>query len=486
MMSSRSLEELAVIRAKCEHDFEFFVRYFFKYQKGSKFVFSWHHHEICKKLMQIYRGEVTNLIINLPPRYSKTEIVVKMFSAWCMMKNQRSEFIHLSYSDPLALDNSESVKQVIKSKEFQELWPNVFIRQNKDSKKAWGTDEGGVFYATAAGGSVTGFGAGRIDEFDNEKFKFSGAIIIDDPLKPDDARSDTKREAINRRWDETIKSRRNSKHTPVIVIMQRLHEQDFCGMLLADTELEWEHLVFPAILREGTDNEEALWPQKHSLADLHKMKAKNKYMFSGQMQQTPTPEGGGKLKREYWSYYTDHNEIISRCNMFYFTADTAYTAKTSNDPSVVQLWGCEGGVRSYLIDQIRGWWEFPELIKNTKEFVDKYPSNAGVYCEAKASGLSLVQSLRKKGIKAIPWKPKDYQMGDDKVSRVNESLWKIANGDVWIPDDGVINSITGRRMEFTEDFVAECERFTDNDQHLHDDMVDCLTMNISIWQYYAG
>lgn len=479
--------ELGLIKKRCENDFEFFVRYFFKHQKGSKFVFSWHHKRICDELMKVYRGEVTNLIINLPPRYSKTELVVKMFSAWCMMKNPRSEFIHLSYSDPLVLDSSESIKSVIKSKEFQDLWPLITIKNNKDSKKAWGTEQGGVFYATAAGGSVTGFGAGRIDEYNDDtgEFVFSGAIIIDDPVKPSDARSDTVRNSINRRWDETIKSRRNSKHTPVIVIMQRLHEMDFCGMLLGDTELEWKHLVLPAILREGTDQEEALWPQKHSLADLHKMKAKNPYMFAGQMQQTPTPEGGGKLKREYWNFYVDHAEVMARCNMFFWVADTAYTSSQANDATVFSLWGCEGGQRLYLLDARRGWWEFPELVREVIDRTSKYSVNNGLYIEAKASGISLVQSLRKKGIKAIPWKPKDYAFPDDKVGRVNESMWPIANGDVWLPDDGVVNSVTGEMIDWSEYWVSEHERFTIDDSHLRDDCVDNTTMAVSVWQHYA-
>ena len=108
-------------RQRCEDDFEFFVRYFFKVAKGSKFVFSEHHHMICNALMDVFHGRTTHLIINMPPRYSKTEIAVKMFVAWCFVKNPKSEFIHLSYADILALDNSESIKQVVKSTEFQQL-----------------------------------------------------------------------------------------------------------------------------------------------------------------------------------------------------------------------------------------------------------------------------------------------------------------------------------------------------------------------------
>ena len=239
--------ELAIIKLKCENDFEFFVRYFFKHQKGSKFVFSWHHQEICKNLVDVYNGVTTHLIINIPPRYSKTELCVKMFTAWCFLKNPKAEFIHLSYSDGLALDNSETIKTIIKSAEYQALWPDVAIKNNKDSKKAWGTECGGSFYATASGGSVTGFGAGKIDDFEGGN-GFGGALIIDDPLKPDDAHSKPRREGVNKRWDETIKSRFNSTKTPCIVIMQRIHEQDFCGMLLEDDEYNFKQLVLPAII----------------------------------------------------------------------------------------------------------------------------------------------------------------------------------------------------------------------------------------------
>ena len=211
------------IKERCEEDFEFFVRYFFKNTNNRKFVFSWHHREICEHLMKVYRGEITHLIINLPPRYSKTELVVKMFSAWCFAKNPACEFLHLSYSNTLALDNSSAVKTLIQSHEFKQLWD---IELTKTSDENWKTAQGGAFSARSAGGQVTGFGAGKVDDFINGN-GFGGAILIDDPIKPSDANSEVMREAVNRNWDETIKSRFNSTRTPCIVIMQRIHEDDF-------------------------------------------------------------------------------------------------------------------------------------------------------------------------------------------------------------------------------------------------------------------
>ena len=124
-------------RAKCEADFTYFARYFFKNRKGTKFVFNDHHRVLCDDLMRVHRGEVTHYIANLPPRYSKTELVIVLFTAWCYVKNPRCEFIHLSYSDPLVLENSDSIKDIIKSAPFRELWPGLSIRVSKDSKKAF-------------------------------------------------------------------------------------------------------------------------------------------------------------------------------------------------------------------------------------------------------------------------------------------------------------------------------------------------------------
>ncbi len=485
-MAFTSDQILTVLRKRLESDFKFFVRYFFKKQKSSKFVFNDHHHLICDKLMQVYDGEIQNLIINLPPRYSKTEIVIIMFSAWCYIKNQKSEFIHLSYSDPLVLDNSERIKSIIKSAEFQELWPHIQIKDNKDSKKSWATNEGGTFYATASGGSVTGFGAGRLDEWDGEKFTFSGCLLLDDPLKPDDARHDTLRKGVNRRWDETIKSRRNSPRTPTIVVMQRIHEEDFTAMLLADSELSWHHLKLPALVDEGLPTEHALWPGKHTVEQLKAMRDKvnakgeanpiAKESFTAQYQQEPKTLGGNLIKESWWRYYASLEEVTKRCTFFFIVADTAYKAKDSNDPSVFQFWGAEGSKRLYLLDQIRGRWEFPDLLEQAKAFYKKHPVQR-FYIEDKASGPSLAQTLRKQQIKITLWKPKDYGYPDDKVGRVKESSWHIHQGVIWLPSNDI--------HEWVDGFVSEHSAFSNDDTHANDDQVDCETMAVSVWTHYS-
>jgi len=344
------------IREKCENDFSFFVRYFFKARKATKFVFNRHHHVICRDLMKVYEGhpDYEGYICNMPPRYGKTEVIVLMFPLWCYVKNQRCEFIHLSYGLPLALENSDAIRTVMKSAEFTQLWPHIKTKDTKDSKHAWATAQGGTFLAAQAGGSVTGFGAGRLDEWDpvTDKFTFSGCILIDDPLKPDDAKHDTKRKAVNERWQSTIKSRRNSPKTPVICVMQRLSEDDFTSELLADTDIKWKHRVMPALMNEDTANETALWEAKHNLSALRSLALTNRYVFDSQYQQRPTPKGGAMF--EHWEklQVVQAAPRMLKILRYWDKAGTqgagAYTA------GVLMGWAEDG--LYYILDVVRGQW----------------------------------------------------------------------------------------------------------------------------------
>lgn len=458
-MSISNEEFINRIRERCESDFEFFVRYFFRLQKGSKFVFSWHHHEICRYLMRVFNGEITHLIINIPPRYSKTELVVKMFTAWCYMKNPSCEFIHLSYSEELALDNSAAIKGLIQSSEFQQLWP---LELTKSADGAWKTAAAGCFLARSSGGQVTGYGAGKLDDF-RDGHGFGGAVLIDDPLKPSDAYSEPVRTAINRRWDDVIKSRFNSTRTPCIVIMQRIHEDDFCGMLMRDTEYHFEQLVLPAILDEGTDHERALWPEKHSLERLYAMRAKNSYQFAGQYQQRPTPLGGGILQGKWFKRYSVLPKIRYRCIFI----DTAQKEKESNDYQVAECWGLGVDGNLYLIDMFRAKfqaWELEQRIPDfwNKQKADKSSPLRSLYVEDKSSGTELIQRIirGRPGMPRIPCIP--IARSRSKLERVMDVQGFIESGYVYLPEDA----------PFVNDFIAECEAFTADDTHMHDDQID--------------
>jgi len=316
-----------------------------------------------------------------------------MFIAYGLAINPQSKFIHLSYSDDLALDNSSQTKEYIESDSFQSLW-DMELKKDSKGKKKWYNNFGGGVYATASGGAITGFGAGVTDSE-----IFSGAIIIDDPLKPDDAYSETKRKAINERYNGTIRSRVNDRKTPIIVIMQRLHEDDMSGFLLdGGSGEEWEHLCLPALDKDN----KPLWEQKHTFKELEQIRQASRYNFAGQYMQIPAPEEGGEWKKE-WFKIIDKKELPPAIEWEMFI-DGAYTKDTKNDPTGIQI-GAKIGNNYVIYSSIDKYLEMPELIK----FIPAHISALGIkvkmiYVEPKASGKSikqLIQSQTKLNISEI-------------------------------------------------------------------------------------
>lgn len=325
--SKVNINERDVIAYKCLKSLGFSTRYFFKEKQGRKFIMNWHHQAIINKLEEVIQGKCKRLIINMPPRYGKTEVAVKQFIGHCLALNPKSKFIHLSYSDTLALDNSEEAKDLVTSAEYQELFPHVKIKKDSNSKQKWYTTQGGGVYATATGGQVTGFGAGRVDEEDEEfkewiseiesKQTFGGAIIIDDPIKPDDAHSETLRSRVNNKFDSTIRSRVNSRNTPIIVIMQRVHTEDLSGYLIDIEPNEWEVLSLPAIYKNANNEECALWPHKHTLEELEKLKKANEDVFNKQYLQDPQDLKGMLFPKDELRYFNPSNKIEFQSSLAY-------------------------------------------------------------------------------------------------------------------------------------------------------------------------
>lgn len=281
-----------------------FTKYFYKARFNRRYIVAKHHQMIADKLDAVLRGEITRLMINIFPRSGKTEIAVKNFIAQGFAINPSSKFIHLTYSNELALDNSEEIRDsFILSDYYQHIFPFVKINKASTAKNKWYTSAGGGLYATAAGGAITGFGAGEIDDITDEELRnfmpgkseqhiFNGAVIIDDPLKPDDAFSDAARNRVNRRWLNTIKSRLNSINTPVIVIGQRLHVDDFCGHILSIEGDEWEVLNIPALNFDQNGEPSSIWESKMPVNELLRIKAQDNYTFESQYQQNPTSING--------------------------------------------------------------------------------------------------------------------------------------------------------------------------------------------------
>lgn len=267
-----------------------FTRYFFKKRNDKRFIVGRHHQLICEKLAAVLRGETKRLIINIAPRYGKTELAVKNFIAMGLALNPASRFLHLSYSGSLAQDNSVAIKDIITSEEYQRLFPTR-IKYGSDTKSRWDTEQGGGVYATSTLGQITGFGAGAVD-VPGEPYTFAGAIVIDDPIKPEDALSDLVRESVNRRFETTIRNRVNSRNTPIVIIMQRVHERDLCGYLTALEPGEWEVLSLPCITKDQEGNEQPLWEFKHTVDELHAIEANNAFVYQTQYQQNPKPLEG--------------------------------------------------------------------------------------------------------------------------------------------------------------------------------------------------
>jgi len=375
--------ENKILKGLCESSLLFFAKYIYKENHRRRFIVAPHFIKIAETLEKVHRGETTRLIINIPPRYGKTELAIKLFISWCLAKEPTSKFIHLSYSDSLALDNSSQTKEYMQSDAFQDLW-QMTLKKDAQSKGKWFNEFGGGLYATASGGAITGFGAGGTDEN-----KFEGAIIIDDPLKPDDAFSDVKRKSVNERYNNTIRSRVNNRNVPIIVIMQRLHEDDLSGYLLDGGSGEkWEHLCMPVL----DDDNKPLWEYKHNFKEIEQIRQADSYTFAGQYMQTPAPDEGGEIKKDWFPIVKKHDVPLASMK-WELIIDGAYTKNTSNDPTGFQV-GAKHNNNYYILSSVDKYLELPELLKQIPIYINSLGVNISqILIEPKASGKSLKQMI---------------------------------------------------------------------------------------------
>ena len=445
-----------------------FTKRFFELREHNLFIVRPHHRLIADAMDRVIRGETTRLIINIPPGYTKTEMVVVSFIAMGLAVNPAARFIQTSYSDKLINDNSIKIKDTIMLPEYQDLYPMSF-KKDTNAKNIWRISEhGGGLLSSPILGQITGFRAGRMID------GFSGALIIDDPIKPDDGYSKAKRERINTVIENTVKSRIALPSTPIILIMQRVHENDCTGFLLkGGTGDHWEHLCIPV---EIEDNREyppeythgieikhglpsgMLWEMKHSKQDVGTMKLINPYTFSSQYNQRPTPIGGTLFKREWFRYY-DKLPPIKQIKIF---ADTAMKTKEANDFSVFLAAGLGADGNLYILDIARGKFEAPELLRVGKAFWDRFkggnPSVRSINIEDKASGTGLIQQLQR----TLKTRVVAIQRDTDKISRAMGCIPDFASGRVWLPANA----------EWVANYVLEFELFNEMMSHDHDDQVD--------------
>src|SRR5690554_6309978 len=298
----------------------------FRARKGSDMIPNWHQAAICDALERVVLGITNRLIINMPPRSGKTELAVINFISWCMGNFPESEFIHASYSERLAAANTYAVRAIMQHEAYQSIFPHTLLAGDSKAKDEFRTAQGGIVYATGAEGTITGYGAGGMTP------RFKGAIVIDDPHKAGEANSPTMRKNVIDWFSTTMESRKSSPHTPIIIVMQRLHEEDLSGWLLGGGNGErWEHLNIPAVQENG----DSFWPQQFPIEMLNRLRDTNSYVFSGQYMQTPAPLGGGVFKAEWIRHWSVLPELDYRV----IYADTAQKTAEQNDYSVLECWG---------------------------------------------------------------------------------------------------------------------------------------------------
>ena len=415
---------------------------------------NWHQRKICQSLEQVLLGRVNRLLINVPPRSGKTETAVKSFIGWGMGMFPDSEFIHASYSKRLATSNTYEVRAMMQNETYKEIFPWTALQDDSKARDEFRTAQGGIVYATGADGTITGYGAGKM------RPGFGGAIIIDDPHKAGDANSSVMRKNVIDWYQQTMESRLNKRSDPIIIIMQRLHEDDLSGWLLGGGSGEkWNHINIPARTDEGT----SFWPEQFPDEMLDRLESSSPYVFAGQYMQRPSPLGGGLFRDSWWRYLAAPPPIQWRT----IYADTAQKTADHNDYSVFQCWGYSVTGQAVMLDMIRGKWEAPELEAMARAFWAKHKAtqNQGTLramkVEDKVSGTGLIQTLKREGIPII-----GIKRNVDKITRAFDAAPLIESGNVILMQD----------VPHLTDFISEASTFPNA---AHDDMIDAAMSAIS-------
>lgn len=494
-----SQSEKQAIKLLSTHNFETFLRVWFSLTQGQKYIMNWHHRYLCRIVDEIISGERKDTIINVSPGAGKTEITSIHFPVYSYLKLPKVRNLSLSFSDSLVKRNSKRVRDLIKCREFQELFPSKFGTCKDDEIQV--LDESGKVrfesISKAIGGQITGSRGGYITD------TYSGCLMLDDVDKVDDMLSKVRRESVHMLLKNTIRSRRASsvkgKATPIISIQQRLHVND-SSWFMAESGgmgIDFDVVKIPAIVTEDYIDTLPDWlkphfdadvlsseyierdgvkyysyyPQKESIHDLMAMQDADPYTFASQYMQSPIALGGNMVDTDWFIRYGGELRAPLKYDYRFITADTALTTKSYSDFSVFQLWGVKDR-KLYLLDMVRGKYEAPELEATLLEFESnarKTNREEGilrkVIIEKKASGIGLIQSASR--VMRTPIEP--FIPDTDKVTRVLSAMPQIKAGNVMIPESAPWMSA----------FISEFSAFTADMSHRHDDIVDTTTMAIN-------
>jgi len=413
-----------------------------------EFIEGPHHRHIAKKFNKLATGEIKRLIVNMPPRHTKSEFASYLLPAWMVGRNPKLKIIQATHTGELAIRFGRKAKNLIDSQEYHKIFKT---RLQEDSKAAgrWETAQGGEYFAAGVGGAITGRGA--------------DLLIIDDPHSEQDAMSETAMENAYE-WYTSGPRQRLQPGASIVLVMTRWSTKDLTGILLkqqGDVKAdEWELVEFPAILPD----KKPVWPEYWKIDELEKVQATLPVAkWNAQWMQKPTSEEGALIKREWWQKWD--RDWVPPLKHVIQSYDTAYLKKETADFSAITTWGIftpndDSGDNLILLDSIKGRWEFPELRRRALANY-KYWDPDTVLIEAKAAGLPLTYELRQMDIPVVNFTP---SKGNDKHVRVNSVAPLFESGMIWAPT-----------QKFAEEVIEECAAFPHGD---HDDLVDSMTQAV--------
>lgn len=436
-----------------------------------EFKDNWHLHVIAEHLEAITRGEIKDLLINIPPGCMKSILVSVMWPAWEWASDPSLRILGASYGEDLALRDSQKCRDIIVSEWYQANWPDVLIKKGEDQKIKYALTKGGWRMATSVGGRATGEHPDR--------------RLVDDPHSSLQAQSDAERGRAIEWFDGTLSTRGVSRGAATVVVMQRLHEKDVSGHILEDLG-GYVHLCLPMRYMPGKTTYkrdprkkegEILWPELFPEKTVKLLERRlGEYGAAGQLQQEPSPPGGGILKINNFKIWRKDKELP----VFDFVIqsyDCAFTEKTTGDPTACTVWGVfqDGKTKGAML--LDAWAEnlgYPDMRARVLEewgsVYGKTDTRTGrradlVLVEKKASGQSLLQDLQQGNIPARPYEPGS----SDKINRAHQVAPILELGCLWIPES---HKNPGEYVTWARPFVLQCEKFPNAE---HDDYVDTFT-----------
>ena len=430
----------------------------------SEFISGEHHAKMAKAFDDIASGKLKRLIINMPPRHTKSEFASHLFPAYLLGKNPKLKIIEATHTADLAINFGRKVRDLIDSEEYNQLFPETELKADSRSAGKWLTNKGGEYYAAGTGGALAGRGA--------------DLFIIDDPHSEQDAMSDKALDEAYE-WFMTGPRQRLQPGGAIVIVMTRWSKKDLTGRLIKKMTQEkgadqWEVIEFPAILPSGNP----LWANFWSKDELESIKASvSPSKWAAQYMQRPTGEGISIIPKDWFMVWDQ--EKPPKCDYLIQSYDTAFLKSERADFTAITTWGVfypEGkiGEEMYdgneahliLIDCVKERFDFPELKQEAMRLYEYWePDN--VIIEAKGSGLPLIQELRRIGIPVNTFSP---GKGQDKIARLNSVSPIFQDGRVWVPDN-----------RFGEELMEEVSDFPGGE---NDDLVDATTLALA--RFRAG